>query len=223
MTHREEADSIRRQASNAADSNRFLTLATAMFGLLLAVIVLFATGRFSRSLESAHAAAIGLLGFAAAVLAPFLIAIGAVWLLHPQAARSVVVGAALVIGLIGLATIFSGVGFLFILPAVLLIWQAGREKVWRAELRQPANATLALWTFVTLGASLAVLLLRDTPACWSGDAWFLTPTASRSSSCVTDIVDNAEGSISLALVATGITGIVILSRRMSDSIQMTSG
>lgn len=191
-------------------------------GLLTALLVVAITGRLTLDEQANSDTTLGALGLSAAFMAPFVASFASFLVRDVKIRRAVWLAGGVLALILGGLTIFSGVGWLFGAAGAGLLsaWWQSRGGV--ALLGPPRAVALIAWLILCLCGALGVLWLRQTPVC--RDAIAHGPNQAMESittTCNSDITDDAEGLLALGGIAIGFTGMAVIVRGGSAAGSVT--
>lgn len=201
------------QTTNDKSSAQLIATWSAAGGAVAVLLLSAISGRLRFDQQSGAATLLGSLGFTVAMLAPFVLALGARMRRAPLVRRAAWLASGTLAIMLGIMTLFNGLGWWFGVTAIGLLaaWRISRP---HAQNRGSARPLIvAAWLILWLGSALWALDLRGTPACWNesgaGSGWLPVATTG---SCTSDIVDDSEGLLALACVAVGFAGAALLAQ-----------
>lgn len=198
------------------------------YGLVVALLLSSLRGAPFGKPPASAATTLGGVAFTLVFMSPFVLALAALPLRRVEQQRAIWFACGVLALALAAVTVF-GIG-VALLPAALLLFGAawpgprvrGLPSRWLPYM-------LAAWIITSFGVGQYALSSRSTPACWArdqtggnwqraapGDAGALVGDASRNP-CVSDIIDSREGTLGIAFIILGATGVTFTVWRWSST------
>jgi hypothetical protein len=182
---------------------------SAIGGLVATMMVVALSGRFALGQRASGDTTLGALGSAVAFAAPFVAALVSFFVRDRDVRRAVWAACGLVALILGGLTIFGGVGWLFGAAGVGLLSAWWKTRNPDGDLASVRGVVVTVWMLFWFVGALAGSWLRETPVCWdASDNGSGRSAKNMTTICSSDVTDNVEGTLALAGVAIGFSGVV---------------